>query len=75
MMMAVLMIYFERGETGMAASAVQVRTSLEGFVQKTFVEGTFPGSAERLDVDFLIGMAADGRAVAGNADTASVPGS
>ncbi len=75
MMTPVLMIDFERGEAGMAARTVQVRTSLEGFVQKALVEGTFPGSAERPDVDFLIGVAADGRAVAGNANTASVPSS
>ncbi len=70
MMTTVVMIDFKKHEAGMAAGAVEVRAALEGFLQKTVVKRAFPGCAERSDVDFLVQMAAYGRAVTGNADPA-----
>ncbi len=64
---------FEGCEAGMTARAVKMRAALEFFVQKTLVEGAFPGRAKRSDVDFPVQMAAYGRAVTGNANAASVP--
>ncbi len=65
---------FEDRKMEVAVRAVEVRAALESFLQKTIVKGTFPGSAQSLDVNFFIQMAADGRAVTGNADAGSAGG-
>ncbi len=74
MMTPLAVIDFKKYEAGMAAGAVEVRASLEGFLQQTVVKRAIPGSAECFNVDFFIQVAADGRAVTGNADAASAGG-